>query len=170
MKKLFSTLALLLALGLAFSSAQVALADKATPTPQTGSSNSGSARQNKAALRLAQKYSVSYDEIMGWKANGHGFGEIDKAYGLLAKTKDQGTTVAGFFALRAGGKGWGEIAKIYSVSLKGINGAGDKADSHANGGGKGNRGNKGNKGDQQDTDANATETESANDSGNNGQP
>ena len=97
--------------------------------------NSGSAGQNKAALRLAQKYGVSYDEIMRWKAEGHGFGEIDKAYGLLAKTKDQGTTVAGFFALRDGGKGWGQIAKIYGVSLKGNNGSGDKDDSHDNGGG-----------------------------------
>ncbi|MEK7278309.1 MAG: hypothetical protein AAB427_13245 [Chloroflexota bacterium] len=168
MKKLFSTFALLIALSLAFSSAQVALADDGTPTPQTGSSNSGSAGQNKAALRLAQKYGVSYDEIMGWKAEGHGFGEIDKAYGLLAKTKDQGTTVAGFFALRDGGKGWGQIAKIYGVSLKGNNGSGDKADSHDNGGGKGNKGNKGNKGDKQNGDASETETE--NDSGNGGQP
>ena len=167
MKKLFSALSIIIALGLAFSSAQVALADDATPTPQTGSSNSGTATQNKAALRLAQKYGVSYDEIMGWKANGYGFGEIEKAYGLLAKTTDQGTTVAGFFALRDGGKGWGQIAKIYGVNLKGINGPGDKANSHDNGGGKGNKGNKGDKGNKPDDDKN--ENENGN-SGNSGQP
>ena len=165
MKKLFSTLSIIIALGIAFSSAQVAFADDATPTPQTGSSNSGTATQNKAALRLAQKYGVSYDEIMGWKAKGRGFGEIEKAYGLLAKTKVQGTTVAGFFALRDGGKGWGQIAKIYGVSLKGINGPGDKANSHDNGGGKGNKGNKGDKGNKPDGDKNEND-----DSGNSGQP
>jgi hypothetical protein len=65
----------------------------------------GNERQPKADT-LAQKYGVTYEEIMSWFCQGFGFGEIDLAYGLSLET---GIPVADIFAMRQSGLGWGEI-------------------------------------------------------------
>ena len=58
--------------------------------------------------KLADRYGVSYEEIMGWKCQKFGFGEIDLAYGLSQQT---GVPVEEIFAMKSGGMGWGNIKK-----------------------------------------------------------
>jgi len=55
---------------------------------------------------LAKKYSVTYEEIMGWFCQGFGFGEIDMVYGWR---DDYHVLVTDIFNERISGKGWGEI-------------------------------------------------------------
>ena len=58
------------------------------------------------AQKLADKYGVEYDEIMGLFCQHYGFGEIDQAYSLSEET---GTPVEDIFGMRESGMGWGEI-------------------------------------------------------------
>ncbi len=58
--------------------------------------------------RLADRWKVPYQEIMGWYCRGYGFGEVDLAYELAHRS---GRPVQDIFALCASGKGWGEISK-----------------------------------------------------------
>lgn len=58
--------------------------------------------------KLAARYGVSYEEIMGWFCQRFGFGEIDLAYEL---SRDSGVPVADIFAMKSGGMGWGNIKK-----------------------------------------------------------
>lgn len=124
--KHFLPLYFVLALSLIlFALVPVAAAHGNAPSLQsTPQATQSAPRQNKVALRLAQKYGVSYDDIIALKNKGVGYGEMGILYSLLAKTKDRGSTVDGLLAMRANGLGWGEIAKVYGVSLKEISGAG----------------------------------------------
>jgi hypothetical protein len=65
-------------------------------------------------LRLAQRYAVSYDEIMEWFCKGFGFGEIDLAYGL---SQASGMPVSEIFRMRSDGMGWGNIKKAVSAQI-----------------------------------------------------
>ncbi len=63
--------------------------------------------QHPTGLKLAQRYGVSYEEIMGWFCQYHlGFGEIDEGYSLSLQT---GKPAAEIFSMRLSGMGWGEI-------------------------------------------------------------
>ena len=106
----------------------------ATPTPsQTPTStvvpkNDSSRCDNRTqqqpeALRLAQRFNVSYDEIMGWFCKGFGFGEIDLAYDL---SHSSGMPVSQIFALRSSGLGWGQIKQQLSATGAPGNGKGPK--------------------------------------------
>lgn len=64
--------------------------------------------QNPIALKLSEVFGVTYEDIMGWRCQGWGFGEIVIAYTI---SKDSGVPVADLFAMREAGKGWGEILK-----------------------------------------------------------
>lgn len=63
-------------------------------------------KQQPDALKLAERYGVTYEEIMEWFCQGFGFGEIDLAYELSAAS---GQSVDAVFAMRADGTGWGQI-------------------------------------------------------------
>ncbi|MBE0695848.1 MAG: FecR domain-containing protein [Anaerolineaceae bacterium] len=82
-----------------------------TPTgesTQEGSQCTG-ANPHPTGMKLAQRYGVSYDEIMKWFCDYHyGFGEIDLAYSL---SRQYGKPVEEIFAMRASGMGWGNIKK-----------------------------------------------------------
>jgi hypothetical protein len=65
------------------------------------------------AMRLADAFGVSYQEINGWHCRGFGFGEIAKAY-LLDELGE--FTVEDVFDLRLSGVGWGEIMKQANVN------------------------------------------------------
>lgn len=65
-------------------------------------------KQHPEGLRLAERYGVPYEEIMGWFCKGYGFGEIDLAYEMSAQS---GIPVTDIFALRESGMGWGNIKK-----------------------------------------------------------
>lgn len=65
-------------------------------------------KQHPVGLKLAEKYQVSYEEIMGWFCQNYGFGEIDMAYEMSQQT---GISVEELFAMKAGGSGWGNIRK-----------------------------------------------------------
>ncbi len=74
-----------------------------TPTPTIDCTG---ADPHPHATTLAERYGVSYEEIMGWFCKGFGFGEIEIAYDLAAQTDLPVTDV---FALRQSGLGWGQI-------------------------------------------------------------
>lgn len=90
-------------------------------------------------MRLAQRYGVPYEEIMGWFCQHYGFGEIDLAYTL---SRDSGQPVATIFALRASGVGWGNVKKQVEPAKNhknNANGQGQNNNSQGNNGnGKGN--------------------------------
>ncbi len=73
----------------------------------------GSAKKNHpAGDQLAEKYTVSYIEIMGWFCQGYGFGDIQLAYHIQQQT---GAPVEEVFARRAAGLGWGDILQAYNL-------------------------------------------------------
>lgn len=76
-------------------------------TPETETACVGTEEQPTGA-KLAERYGVSYEEIMGWFCKHYGFGEIDMAYSL---SQASGKTVEEVFAMRESGMGWGNIKK-----------------------------------------------------------
>lgn len=68
----------------------------------------GSTDQHPAALNIASKYGVPYEDIIGWYCLGFNFGDIHQAYSLSAQT---GTPVGDIFTMKSEGKNWGEIRK-----------------------------------------------------------
>jgi hypothetical protein len=94
------------------------------------------------AQTLADKYEVSYDEIMGWFCDGNGFGEIEHAYDLSLV---DGQSVAEIFALREAGAGWGQIKKeIGGSPSDNAPGQQNRPDNNGNNGNIGNNENRGN--------------------------
>ena len=75
----------------------------------------GNDSSNPVAVRLANAFGVSVDEIASWRCEGFGFGEIARGY-MLAKLT--GKDPADIFALRSGGQGWGNIVKALGVNPK----------------------------------------------------
>ncbi len=88
------------------------------------------ADQQPTGMKLAQRYGVPYEEIMGWFCQHYGFGEIDLAYSLSQQYKKP---VGDIFAMRASGLGWGEIKKALQKG-----GSSDQPDSNGNGNDQGN--------------------------------
>jgi hypothetical protein len=64
------------------------------------------------AAQIAQQYGVSEAEILNWFCQNMGFGEIELAYAIAAKT---GASVTDVFAQRQNGQGWGNIKKENGV-------------------------------------------------------
>ena len=78
-----------------------------TPTPAgTVTTVCTGADPHPQGVALAQKYGVTYEEIMGWFCMRFGFGEIDLAYSIGLEA---GITVEEVFAMRQSGMGWGQI-------------------------------------------------------------
>ena len=78
-----------------------------TPTvTSTAISCTGNPDRQPEGLVLAQRYNVTYQEIMGWFCQHYGFGEIDLAYSMSQQT---GVPVTQIFDLRQSGLGWGQI-------------------------------------------------------------
>jgi hypothetical protein len=72
------------------------------------------ANPHPTGMKLAQRYGVSYEEIMKWFCDYHyGFGEIDLAYSM---SRQYGKPVEEIFAMRASGMGWGNIKKALAAS------------------------------------------------------
>jgi hypothetical protein len=100
------------------SAGEEAEASPRSPSQPTPSEEEGdlerctSAAPHPKGTRLAERYDVSYDEIMGWFCDGFGFGEVNRAYSLSLK-KDM--PVEEIFALREDGLGWGQIKKQLGV-------------------------------------------------------
>lgn len=61
---------------------------------------------------LAERFGVSYDEIMGWFCQGYGFGEIRHAYSISSQVD---VPVEEVFDQREAGFGWGQIRKHYGL-------------------------------------------------------
>jgi hypothetical protein len=78
-----------------------------TPTP-TELTNCTGANPHPTGTKLALRYGVTYEEIMGWFCQGFGFGEIDLAYSLSLQS---GVPVEQIFDMRKSGMGWGNIRK-----------------------------------------------------------
>ncbi len=78
------------------------------PSPTPGGGDCTGADPHPTGTRLAERYGVSYDEIMAWFCSGFGFGEIDLAYSLSEQT---GMPVADIFAMKQSGMGWGNVKK-----------------------------------------------------------
>ena len=71
------------------------------------------------ALTLAQRYDISYEEIMQWSCAGFDFDDIERAYDLsLAMT----VPVQRIFDLRTNGLAWSEIAQtVHPAAQMGTN-------------------------------------------------
>lgn len=87
-----------------------------TASPTGGATDCTGANPHPTGLKLAQRYGVPYQEVMGWFCQHFGFGEIDLAYGL---SRQYGVPVADIFALRKSGLGWGQIKKMLPIRLTG---------------------------------------------------
>ena len=89
-----------------------------TPTISlTGEVNCTGAQPHPTGMKLAERYGVPYEEIMGWFCKGFGFGEIDLAYTLAAESNGQ-YTVDQLFAMKQGGMGWGNIKKLVAPDVQ----------------------------------------------------
>lgn len=71
--------------------------------------NGSTERHHPTGDTLADRFEVSYEDIMSWACGGYGFGEIKQAYMLNQNGVYE--TVEEIFALRESGMGWGEIKK-----------------------------------------------------------
>lgn len=80
-------------------------------TPEVFTDCTG-AQPHPTGTKLADRFKVTYEEIMGWFCQGFGFGEIDLAYEL---SRQHNVAVADIFALRSSGMGWGQIKKIVAT-------------------------------------------------------
>ena len=69
------------------------------------------------AARLAERYGVTYQEIMTWFCLNYGFGEIDLAYSISLET---GIPVTEIFAMRESGTSWGLIKQTLVPNEKPI--------------------------------------------------
>jgi len=87
-----------------------------TPTPEAAETGQCTgADPHPTGKKLAQRYGVTYEEIMRWFCTGrYGFGEIDLAYSL---SRQSGKPVGEIFAMRASGMGWGDIKKALLENL-----------------------------------------------------
>lgn len=88
-----------------------------SPTPEVVLSVdycTGNTDHHPDGLKLAERYGVQYDEIMGWFCQKNGFGEIDLIYTLSLETN---VPVEEIFAMRNSGMGWGEVKKALDPKL-----------------------------------------------------
>lgn len=103
------------------------------------------------AMQVAERFEVSYDEVMAMHCAGNGFGNIIRAY-LLAEAGADGAAAQDFLDRAQGGEGWGQIMRESGVHpsqlapgqvMRGNNGqGGGNGNSGANpGNGRGNGGN-----------------------------
>ncbi len=83
------------------------------PTQGTRAGCDAGDKQHPEGLRLAERYGVPYEEIMGWFCKGYGFGEIDLAYEMSVQS---GMPVTEIFAMRESGMGWGNIKKAVEAT------------------------------------------------------
>ncbi|MGB3714096.1 MAG: DUF5666 domain-containing protein [Candidatus Promineifilaceae bacterium] len=79
-----------------------------TPTTTVVVTDCTGANPHPHATTLAKQFNADYDDIMGWKCSGFGFGEIKHAY-TLSRTE---FTAADIFEMRLSGLGWGQIKKL----------------------------------------------------------
>ncbi len=86
-----------------------------TSEPAHAGSECTGADPQPTGMRLAERFGVAYEEIMGWFCQGYGFGEIDLAYSLSQAT---GMAPAEIFEMRSAGAGWGEIKKTLLEPLE----------------------------------------------------
>ena len=106
----------------------------ATVIPKNNSSRCDNrTQQQPEALRLAQRFGVTYDEIIMWFCKGFGFGEIDLAYDL---SQSSGVPVSDIFSMRSSGLGWGQIKKQVNAMASPVPG-GSNNNGNGNGNGKG---------------------------------
>lgn len=98
-------------------SGTLTLTPEVSPTAvATGAASCTGANPQPEGMRLAERYNVPYEEIMGWFCQHFGFGEIDTAYELSLQS---GKPVSEIFAMRRSGMGWGEIKKLLQPAGKG---------------------------------------------------
>ncbi len=82
-------------------------------TPEPTPDVSGCEQPNHPiALAYAREFGVSYEEIVGWRCLGFGYGEIARAYVLAYET---GADPVTYFEQRAAGMGWGQIVRQEGV-------------------------------------------------------
>ncbi len=74
-----------------------------------------STKRHPTGVKLAQKLSASYEDVMSWYCQGYGFGEIALAYRI---SHEADVTVADIFSQSASGLGWGEILRRYDLDIK----------------------------------------------------
>ena len=117
-RKLYAFLIILVCLAL-LATTSIAFADSGSAVNAGGTpraTQSVVVKQNKTARALAQRFGVTYEEIMGWYQRGYSFSEIKFAYYIRSGSGNQ-ASIQDLFNLRAQGLGWGQIAQQYNVRL-----------------------------------------------------
>jgi hypothetical protein len=77
--------------------------------------HAAAAKDERARVReLAAKYGVGEDAVRDLRGEGWGWGEVDAALAISAKS---GKSLQDVVALRRSGLGWGEIARRYGFTL-----------------------------------------------------
>lgn len=88
---------------------------KITVTPGEPGSEPGTCpteTDKKVAAEMANSLGVPVEDILNWRCQNFGYGEIAMAYGI---SKAANVPVEDVFAMRAAGKGWGEILQFYGL-------------------------------------------------------
>ncbi|MCI0713483.1 MAG: hypothetical protein L0154_25225 [Chloroflexi bacterium] len=67
---------------------------------------------NPVGETLAEAYEVDEEDILGWRCDGYGYGEIARALALADLSGDDADEI---LARRADGEGWGNILKDYDI-------------------------------------------------------
>jgi hypothetical protein len=91
----------------ALPTAEPPLPEPATPTPAPAE---GAEKRHPRGETIADKYGISYEEVMGWNSQGFGFGDIDRAYDL---SREKGISADSIFTMLGSGMSWGEIKKQF---------------------------------------------------------
>lgn len=68
--------------------------------------------QHKVGLRLAERYGVEYDQIIGWYCDRVGWGDISAAYELSELVDN---TVGELLGMLTGGMEWGDIKESFGL-------------------------------------------------------
>jgi hypothetical protein len=91
--------------------ATVEATDEATPEATAEASTEATdcnGPNQPVAMRIAETFDVTYDEVMALHCQGIGFGNIIRAY-VLAENSDDGSTAQDFLDRHGNGEGWGQI-------------------------------------------------------------
>jgi hypothetical protein len=77
-----------------------------TTAPPPGSASCPGPGHQTQADSIAQRYGVSYNEVVGWYCQGFSYSDIDHAYQL---SRQYNVSVANILGMRSAGMNWGQI-------------------------------------------------------------
>ena len=122
MKRIFGAVGIIVVV-LAFASTSLTFAANTSAPNVGGTAKPTSAaniqkKQDKLALAVAKKFSVNYEEVLGWRNRGYSLLDIKYAYTIRSGATVQGATIQVLLTQHANGKSWSDIAKSFGIQEK----------------------------------------------------